>query len=122
MDVGVLEILTGSRQITGLTPVWVSGSPVGPLSGLGTAGGGDDRVAGLNGTEGDDWWALRLAKFNARSVNVAQIASTLKRDGSPLQSAFLVFTLSGRMDEVKSVFLQMLSKKETFGSSVKMSD
>lgn len=40
---------------------------------------------------------LQRAKFNERSVTVAHGVSTLKRDGSPRRSAFLVFTLSGRM-------------------------
>lgn len=59
----------------------MSGAPVSPLSDLGMGGGGgggDDRPAGLNGAEG---MIDGLAKFNARSVTVAQSVSTLKRDG-----------------------------------------
>lgn len=58
----------------------MSGAPVSPLSdlGMGGWGGGDDRPAGLNGAEG---MIDGLAKFNARSVTVAQSVSTLKRDG-----------------------------------------
>lgn len=47
---------------------------------------------------GNDWWQLQWAKFNARSVNVAQGVSTLKGDGYPRQSASLVLVLSGGMD------------------------
>lgn len=41
---GVLETLTGSSRIPVFTPVEVSGTQVSPLSGLGSLGGGDDRL------------------------------------------------------------------------------
>lgn len=46
VDVGVLEVLRRSCQIT------VLDTPVGPLSDLGMDSGGDDRAAVLDGTGG----------------------------------------------------------------------